>query len=244
MDPKELKQEIEKNATHLLSSPGTGGTSNLQALMALHQLEQDKERDEQLEGFMPKMLEALKGMPSDSRDVIGDLRNHNLQLQEHLGQAQNDLRLLAKDVTKYAAELIGEKASGMSDARFETLASQDDVYDLEETLAAVDWRAVHDLRIRAPRHLEFREGHANREGWRGTWLYIDSAGEFMTDDCNVTALGYLNEETAAVYRVGDDGDEPSGELYWERRFLYTAQMTKGRQEDLKREMRKREKENL
>lgn len=254
MDPKELKQEIEKHATKVMASDVSGsghGPSSvhvafnkLVASYILLQLEKDGERDEQLEDFMPKMLDALKGTPGESKE-IRNLRTQNLQLQDYLGQAQNDLRLLAKDVTKYSCEAIGKHSGSLDNARFEMLASQDDPYDLEENQVDVDWEAVHDLRVRAPRHLGFEpeqvEGRAE-----GMWVYVEKDGTIAFDDCHVTALGYLNEDTAAVYELNDcfeDREVPNAHLRWERRFLYTAQMTKGRQEDLKREMRKREKEN-
>ncbi len=266
MDTNELKQEIEKHAAAIIgnTAEGHGGDPSLYKLVAsyiLLQLEKEGDVEERMEIFMPKMLEAIKGMPGESKQVIDDLRRHNVELQEHLGQAQNDLRLLAKDVTKYAAGLIGEKSIGMSNARFETLASQEDVYDLEEKVDDVDWQAVHDLRLRAPRYLEFvwekRDGELDYacpkqiDAWtdEGSWIYVDKEGEMIFNECHVAGNGYLDEEVAALYQMcpmdeeSEEGRPPTSRalLQWERRFLYTAQMSKGRQEDLKREMKKRSK---
>lgn len=254
MDPNELKQEIERHAAEIISDKNGVKDPAFRRLVASHillQLEKDDDAQERMEVFMPQMLEAFKGMPGGSKQMIDDMRRHNVELQDRLGQAQNDLRLLAKDVTKHAAGLIGEKSVGMSTARFEMLASQEDVYDLEEQFDDVDWQAIHDLRIRAPRYVDVKRA-ATQEGaqeWakdEGAWIYVNKAGSMSFNECQVTGLGYLNENTTAVYLVVDvsEEDEPGTKslLQWERRFLYTAQMSKGRQEDLKREMKQRKRD--
>ena len=247
MDPNELKQEIERHATSIISDKNGVKDPAFRKLVASHillQLEKDDDVQERMETFMPQMLETFKGMPGGSRDAIRDLRDHNLQLQDALAQSQNNFRLLATAAVKHSLETI-EKDWG-DGARFEMLASQEDVYDLEEQFDDVDWQAIHDLRIRAPRYVGFK-GAAAQEWTKeeGIWIYIDKAGSMSFNECHVTGLGYLNEDTAAVYQVVEsEEDEPLTKalLQWERRFLYTAQMSKGRQEDLKREMKQRKKD--
>lgn len=256
MDINELKQEIEKQATNIISGKDGIRHPKFDQLVASHillQLEKDGDNQERMEAFMPKLLEAVSGM--------GGLQSHNVQLQNTLGEAQDMLRRLAVETTKHAMDAVGTSAGIVGEARFEMLVNQDDVYDLEETLENVDWRAVHELRIRASRYLDF--GYKDIEAWadEGVWMYVDKHGSMSFNEAHVTGLGYINEDVAAVYHVcssdwdiddlkksmEDDDHEMSDKtrvkalLYWERRFLYTAQMSKGRQEDLKREMEKRSK---
>ncbi len=263
MDANELKQEIEKQAAKVIGREYDQENSDFQKVVTsyiLLQLEKDGDNQERIEAFMPKMLEAISGIGGSDR-VVRDLQNHNIHLQNTLAEAQDMLRRLAVETTKHAMETVGRSAGIVGEARFEMLVNQDDVYDLEETLESVDWRAVHDLRIRAPRYLDF--GYKDIEAWadEGVWMYVDKHGSMSFNEAHVTGLGYINEDVAAVYHVcssdwdiddlkksiEDDDHEMSDKtrvkalLYWERRFLYTAQMSKGRQEDLKREMKKRSK---
>ncbi len=257
MDTNELKQEIEKQAAKIIGRKYDQDDSDFQKVVALYillQLENDVDNQERMEVFMPKMLEAVSGI-GGSEKLVRDLQNHNIHLQNTLAEAQDMLRRLAVETTKHAMETVGRSAGIVGEARFEMLVNQDDVYDLEETLENVDWRAVHDLRIQAPRYLDF--GYKDIEAWadEGVWMYVDKHG---FNEAHVTGLGYINEDVAAVYHVcssdwdiddlkksiEDDDHEMLDKtrvkalLYWERRFLYTAQMSKGRQEDLKREMKK------
>ncbi len=194
--------------------------------------------------------------------MVRDLQNDNIHLQNPLAEAQEMLLRLAVETTKHAMDAVGRNSGTIGDARFEMLVNQDDVYDLEEKVDDVDWRGVHDLRIRAPRYLDF--SYKDIEAWtdEGVWMYVvDKHGSMSFNEPHVTGLGYLNEGVAAVYHVcpsdwdiddlkksmEDDDHEMSEKtrvkalLQWERRFLYMAQMSKGRQEDLKREMKQRSK---
>ena len=252
MDANELKQEIEKQAAKVIGRKYDQENSDFQKVVTsyiLLQLEKDGDNQERMEAFMPKVLEAISGIGGSDK-VVRDLQSHNIQLQQSLAEAQDMLRRLAVDTTKYAMDAVGRGSGTIGDARFEMLASQDDVYDLEEKIDEVDWQAVHDLRIRAPRYVDVKGAAAqeNAEAWakdEGAWIYVSKDGVMSFNECQVTGVGYLNENTAAVYLVVDVSEEDESLtkslLKWERRFLYTAQMSKGRQEDLRVEMKKRSK---
>jgi len=89
-------------------------------------------------------------------------------------------------------------------------------YELGIDSTKVDWEAVHDLRYRAPRHVTFPKSVTER--WtEGEWVYVDRDGTLRFDEAHVTALGYVNADTAAIYRraVGHNS-----ELYWQRRWAH------------------------
>ena len=242
MDTEELKQEIEKLAANIVHSSNAEPFQKLMAWNALLEIEKANALNKRFEDMMPIILDALKmreRKASGPDEMCDILRTENRQLREHLGQAQNDLRLLAKDVVKQASKVMIQTPA-LERARLEMLAAQEDVYDLEERVEHVDWQAVYDLRVRAPRHLKCYSGAPMRLD-EGCWIYIDQHGGRKSDECHVTALGYLRGDTAAVYQVVEEDEELArAHLYWERRFLYTAQMSKGPQDDLKREMKRRQ----
>ena len=223
MDGKELIQEIEKNATHLLSGPGTGGTSKLQALMALYEVERDKERNELmvqvLERSMPDLMKAMTSSSEDGhaalrRDLMGQLYDANRMIKE---MAQCAMRNFVEG-TGFDVGIVIEKLADAGEYDGAVVPIDD-----------VDWKAVHACEMRAPRYLK------SRKNWEeGSWLYVDQRGKESYDEVHITALGYLNASTAAVYQYCEDG---TALLYWERRFLYTAQMTKEQLDDLKERMR-------
>ncbi len=228
MDEKELIQEIEKNATQLLSGPGTGGTSKLQALMALHEIERDKERNELmvqvLERSMPDLMKAMTRSSEDGavalrRDLMSQLYDANRVIKEMAECAMQNFI----------------KGTGFDVGVIEKLADAGEYDGAVVPIDDVDWKAVHACEMRAPRYLKNSTHCKDWEVWEeGAWLHISEQMRQTFNEVHVTALGYLNASTAAVYRFCEDG---TALLYWERRVLYTAQMTEEQLRRLKEKMR-------
>ncbi len=225
MDEKELIQEIEKRAGGLLTSTShhDGSSAKLQALMALYEIERDKERNELmvqvLERSMPDLMKAMTSSSEDGnaafrRDLMSQLYDANRVIKE---MAECAMQNFIKG-TGFNVGVVIEKLADAGEYDGAVVSVDD-----------VDWKAVHDCEMRAPRYLK------SRKNWeKGSWLYVDRRGKESYDEVHITALGYLNASTAAVYQYCEDG---TALLYWERRFLYTAQMTKEQLDDLKERMR-------
>lgn len=106
------------------------------------------------------------------------------------------------------------------------LGATTDPYPLGVNAADVDWEAVYSLRHRAPRHVTFPKEMIDR--WDdGEWVYVRRDGTLTFDEAHVTALGYADADTAAIYRRATGSDS---ELYWQRRWLYTAMLTRAEQQ--------------
>jgi hypothetical protein len=233
MDRKELIQEIEKRGLKLLQyesgvvTPESGEFAfhRVATLFMLHQLEKDKEREDQMMEMVERLAPALEKMTADESDASRKIR-HDLMSQLY------DANLTLRDLSCAAMKHFVEGTGGLNfDLISEKLANAGE-YDGEVMpIGDVDWKAVHACEIRAPRYVE----HPQSESWeKGVWIYIDQDGTSLFDEAHVIALGYVDASIAAIYRFCEDG---SAWLYWQRRFLYTAQMTKEQINILKEKMR-------
>lgn len=235
MDRKELIQEFEKRALKLLGDEAERGVvdvgggeyafQRVATLFMLQQIEKDKEREDQMLEMVARLGPALEKLTTEESDGSRQIRR---DLMSQLYDANHMLRLLASESMKHFVEGTG---GPNLDLIFEGLAIAGEYDDGMMLVKDVDWKAVHACEMRAPRYVE----HPQSEKWdEGVWVCIDQDGASSFNETHVTELGYANADTAAVYRFCEDG---SALLYWERRFLYTAQMSEEQLKRLKEKMR-------
>lgn len=231
IDREELIQEIGKHAADVLKNSGNPA-ERLQACFILHQIEDGNVREEQAREMMERIIPELAGKESgESREIRRDL-------MAQLYDANLTIRDMARGAMAHYKS--GKNSQGILEGILEVLASAGEPSS-ECSIADANWKAVHACRMRAPILIHI---HADRlsqidiDTRCRKWARIDIDGKIsLSGEGSATGFEFADDKVAAVYRFdnpeGHDGATQSASLVWERRFLYTAQMTQEQLAELK-----------
>lgn len=220
----ELRQEVEKLARKLatteMGSP-VGEGAQLQALWMLYQLSKTPPEVSEVPEEFAQSLRGMQETHEQSVQLIRELRG------QVLDQAQ-----MMHEMTQNALDLVNASMNGPSlDAMIPVLASAKKCEIEVPLIEEVNWTAVHACMERAPIHIVW--GQDRPQGL--DWISIDYRRSVTTFANDVSAFECIHEGTAALYRFSGIRTKKhkeialAADLVWERRFLYTAQMTRDQQ---------------
>lgn len=239
----EIRQELEKLAKDMATSDMEAPVrrGRLQALWILYQL-----------GKMPK--DAPSSSKSDAFEMMRDAHEESMQIIRELRQQLLDKDGMICSLSERLSQNIFEILSAdkpiedmipiLSHARdFRTKRYSDQAGPGIWPMSGISWKDVHACILRAPEFIYIENTRLDEyDSLLREWVIIHKNGLISLSGKNVvTPLEFLDEETAAVYRfeknpaLSDQVPAQSARLVWERRFVYTAQMTREQQRKLESE---------